>query len=829
MGLQIICRVLGVSGVWFCLLPAVLAAPPTITGELRCQPAELTLSHPRQPHSILVSGTTDDGQTVDLTAGAAFQSANERFATVDAFGWVKPISAGKTTITVRAAGKTATVPVTVVMPAAEQPVSFRHEVMPVFSKVGCNSGACHGYSLGKGGLRLSLRGGDEAEDYRSITQEFLGRRINLQNPEASLLLRKPLGEVPHRGGVRLERGDPLHETLLRWLQDGAPGDTDSALKLVSVRILPEKAILRMGTQQQLQLLAVYSDGTRRDVTRLGVFASNADTIATAEDGVVRARARGETAVVARFERLFAVCNVLVPPESTEFSPSPAPTENLIDRHVVSRLNDLKISPSELCGDAEFLRRVFIDLIGIQPKPEEVRAFLADKAPNKRAKVVEVLLQRPEFVDHWSLRWGDLLQNSRTRLGESGMKAFQEWIRKAVAENLPLDQFARQLLTSNGDAQQNPASGFYAISADADETVQRVTQVFCGVRMLCAKCHNHPFENWTQVDYYGLTSFFNQVSVAGGGGKAAKGKDASKEVQLKLTADFSVNPRTNARQPPRFLGGAEAKLDAGTDRREAYVQWLTAPENPFFARSLTNRIWSYLFHQGIIDPVDDLRSTNPPSNGPLLEALTQDFIAHKFDARHLMRTIVNSQTYQRSSRSNASNTSDTRNFARAIPRRLRAEVLVDSLVQATGVPETFPGYPAGTRAAQLPDPVLAAPARVAAGTSLLGLFGKPQRMEACECERSDESNMLQALEMINGKTILDRVARPGGRVDQLLKQKLSDPQVIEELYWWALARPPLAQEAAIGLAHFKAYGGKRAEAAQDLMWALLNSKDFLFNH
>jgi hypothetical protein len=800
------------------------AAPPEITGELHCQPAALDLYHLRQPHSLLVSSTAADGLTIDLTSSAVFESGDPQIAAVDAFGWVQPVKSGKTTITVRAAGKATTVPVVVRLdarPAWPASTSFRHEVMPVFSRAGCNSGACHGYSQGKNGFKLSLRGGDEAADHEAITQEFLGRRINLQRPEASLLLRKPLGEVPHRGGIRLERGDLLHQTLLQWLRDGAPRDRDESLRLLSLRVFPETIIVKPGMQQPLQVQATYSDGSVRDVTRLAVYSSNNDDVARVDElGMVTTRELGETAVVVRYERLFAVAGVVALKPVNGFTATPVPGDNLIDRHVVTKLNALQITPSELCDDAEYLRRVFIDLIGIQPKPEEVKAFLADPAPDKRARVVDALLARPEFVDHWSLKWGDLMQNNRNRIGEPAMKAFHEWLRQAVAENRPLDEFARQLLTAGGDGMQSPPASYFALSNDAEHTVERVTQVFCGVRMLCAKCHHHPFENWTQADYYGLVGFFNQVTVKADPSDKAR---RAKLVELNLGAAFAVNPRTNARQAPRFLGGSEPPLDARADRREAYARWLTAPDNPYFARSLTNRIWSYFFHRGIIDPVDDLRNTNPPINGPLLEALTKDFVANQFDARHLMRTIVTSRTYQRSTRAAGTIAGDTLNFSRTIPRRLKAEVVLDCLAQATGVPESFPGYPAGTRAAQLPDPVLAP----AAG-SLLALFGKPQRLEACECERSDESNMLQALEFINGKSILERVSRPNSRVDALLKQKLTEPQLIEELYWWALCRPPSAQEIEIGRAHFQSYGAQRAEAAQDLMWTLLNTKEFLFN-
>ncbi|MGE3808864.1 MAG: DUF1553 domain-containing protein, partial [Gemmataceae bacterium] len=419
-------------------------------------------------------------------------------------------------------------------------------------------------------------------------------------------------------------------------------------------------------------------------------------------------------------------------------------------------------------------------------------------------------------DLWTLKWGDLLQNSRKHLSEPQVFAMREWIRAAVASNQPLDEFVRELLTSKGGFEDDPASAYFAVSKDADDTLQRTTQVFNGVRMLCAKCHAHPFENWTQADYYGLQSFFNQVAAKPD--PRQPGVKNARAILVNKATGYARHPRTGQAQKPRFLGGKETDL-TNVDRREAYVQWLTSPQNPFFAKSITNRMWSYFFHRGIIDPVDDLRTTNPPINPDLLDALTQDFIAHKFDVRHLMRTIVMSQTYQRSSKPNETNEHDDMNFSRMIPRRLPAETLLDSLAQATAVPERFSGAPSGFSAKQLPDAEVK--------SEFLAMFGKPQRMEACECERDDGSNMLQALHLINGTSILTRVSNNGSRVAALLREKTNDQQLIEKIYLWSLCRPPTQRELEICMAFFQKYGAdKRNEAAQDLMWALLNSKDFI---
>ncbi len=810
----------------FVALVATLAAVPVaadeslaIIGELSIEPAKIKLTHRRQPHSIIVSAKTKDGLSVDLTSEATWKSANEAIAKVDLLGWVQPVKSGSTTVEIQAAGKTASVQVEVALPETAKQHSFRHDVMPVLSKGGCNMGACHGYSLGKNGFKLSLRGSDPVPDFASLTDEFFERRINRHNPPASLLITKPLGDVTHQGGVRFDHRSLLHEMLLGWVSEGAPNNLDDPVRLVSTKIYPTSAVLKPGMQHQMQLIATYSDDSQRDVTRLAIFEANTQTVANVDDeGLVTSLELGETAIVARFERVFATSNIIVLNPNPDFQPTPLP-EHLVDRHIIQKLNELKIKPSGLVDDAGFLRRVSLDLIGLQPKPEEVLTFLNDKDPQKRAKIVEALMKRPEFTDWWTLKWGDLLQNSRNRLSASAVFAFREWIRSAVAQNMPLDQFVKEILTSSGGIADHPASAYFAVSKDTDDTLQRATQVFCGVRMLCAKCHPHPFENWTQGDYYGLHSFFNQVTTKAD--PRLPGIANAKAVLVNLPAGLSRNPRTNQLQPPRFLGASEPEIQPGTDRRLVYAEWLTSAENPHFGRSMTNRIWSYFFHRGIIDPVDDLRTTNPPINPQLLEAITKDFVEHKFDVQHLMKRIVLSKSYQRTSVPNETNGHDVLNFSRSIPRRIPAEALLDSLVQATGVPETFAGAPAGFTASQLPD------ANVQ--SEFLNLFGKPRRMEACECERDDGANMLQALHFINGKSILNRVTAGNGRANQLATKKLSDDQLIDQLYLWSLARHATNDEVDLGKRFFSAYEGPKNEAVQDMMWVLLNSRDFMLVH
>jgi hypothetical protein len=808
-----------VIAIGWSLVSTVSAEPPAIVGPLTVSPATIQLTDVRQPRSLIVHGRTADGFAVDLTEVAVVRSANESIAVVDA-GWVKPLATGETRLTIQVAGQTVEIPVQVNLPPAERPYSFRHEVMPVLSRGGCNMGACHGYSLGKGGFMLSLRGANADQDFQAISSDAQSRRLNLLDPTASLLVRKPVGDVPHRGGTRFSRDSESYRILSQWIQQGAPLDPDLKVEVEHVTITPDRFVLQPGWKHRLQLTAHYTDGSTRDVTRLGIFTVNTEGVADVTDtGVATAKEFGESAVVARFERKFAAARLIVLKPNPEFQPTPIPADHFIDRHVITKLNDLKIKPSEASSDEEFLRRIHIDLIGLQPTADEVRRFTADPNPGKRHQEIDALFSRPEFVDHWSLKWGDLFQNSRVRLSEPAVYSFREWIRAAVAANMPMDEFARQLLTPRGGATDDPASGFLSISKDTNETVERVAQVFCGVRMLCARCHPHPAENWTQADYFGMHTFFNQVSSKPD--PRLPGVPNSRLVVVQPANGFSTNPRTGQPQPPRYLGGAEPALLPETDRRADFARWLTSKENPHFARSLANRTWSYFFNRGIIDPVDDLRTTNPPINPELLEALTREFVDHNFDLRHLMRTIVTSQTYQRSSVPNDSNRVDVMNFSHAIPRRIPAEALLDSLVQATGVRENFGGAPGGFTAAQLPDAEVT--------SDFLSLFGKPQRMEACECERDNDSNMLQALHLINGNSILRRVTDGNGRVAQLLKQHPANETLVEELYLWSLARRPTSQEMLVSSKHFEAYGMDRAAAAQDLMWALFNSRDFLLVH
>jgi hypothetical protein len=798
---------------------SLASAAPTATSFV-VVPENVELRQQRDTQSIQVLGTSADGFSVDLHTQAKYTIADTKIAEVTNDGIIRPLTNGQTQLTITALGQTKVVTVKVQLPTTERVLSFRHEVMPVLSKGGCNQGACHGYSLGKNGFKLSLRGQEADQDYAAIVRQAGGRRMNFLSPESSLLVAKSRGESTHEGGARFSRDSYCDAILTKWIQQGAPSDIgkDKA-EVVAVRVVPDKVVLQSGQTQRIQLIAEYDDGTKRDVTRLGIFAANNTQFAkVTDDGLLTAGDLGETAIVARYERTFAAVSVTVLKPQPAFTATPVPA-HLVDKHVIEKLNRIKVTPSPLASDEVFLRRLYLDVIGVQPKPDEIRAFLADKDAAKREKVIDTLFTRPEFVDQWSLKWGDLLQNSRNSVSSPSVYQFREFIRAAIAENTPMDIFARKLLTAKGGISEDPASVYYSISKDTNDTVERVTQVFCGVRMLCARCHAHPMENWTQADYYGVATFFNQVSLRADG--RYPNQPNTKLVVLNRNAGAAMNPRTGQPQAAKFLGGVAPKLDAKQDRREAYATWLTAPENPFFARGLVNRVWSYFFHRGIIDPVDDIRNTNPPINPALLDALTKDFIEHKFDVRHLMKRIATSATYQRSSIPTDGNRHDEQNFSHAIPRRVPAEAVLDSLVQATGIPENFGGAPGGFRAAQLPDGNVE--------NAILKLFGKPQRMDACECERDNGSNMLQALHFMNSKGTLGRVQNAAARPAQLTKQKISEEALVQEIYLWTLARFPNEKELKLGIEFIQTADKDRLIGTQDLMWALLNSKDFLLVH
>jgi hypothetical protein len=705
------------------------------------------------------------------------------------------------------------------LPAAEAPPTYLRDVAPILNKAGCTSGPCHGAAKGKNGFKLSLRGYDPRLDYESLLYDLAGRRFNRADPARSLMLAKPTQQVAHGGGLRFEIGSRYYETILKWIAAGVPYGDPARDQVERLEVDP--GAIRMegpGGQVRLRVVARYGDGETRDVTEDATIESNVPDIAAVNGAEVKGARVGEAALLVRYQGKFETIPVTVLNPKPGFVWKALEQHNYIDELVDAKLRSLKIQPSPPAGDAEFLRRVSLDLTGQPPAPEDVRAFLADRTPAhlKRSRVIEKLIASPAFVDHWTLKWGDLLQNSRKYLGEKGAYGFQEWIRRSISSNKPFDRFVRELLLSRGSSYEEPAANYFRVTRDPKPTMEKTTQVFLGVRMVCAQCHDHPFERWTQKQYYEMAAFFAGV-------RLRPGFEVGEEIVYDERRDFEMrHPKDGRVVPPAFLVPAALVRDSETDRRRALAEWLTSPENPFFAKSTVNRIWSYFFGRGIIEPVDDIRASNPPSNPALLEALAKDFIDHGFDLRHLMRTIANSRTYQASITTNEWNEHDFDNFSHAIPRRLSAEQLLDALALATGVRPAMPEVPPDTRAAQIVDPHIGK-------EGFLDLFGRPARESACECERRADLSLPQALNLVNGRTISDAVADSRGRVAKAVLAGRSDREIIEELYLASLSRLPTSEEMQLALNYLGRGSSGRAERAQDLLWALVNSKAFLYNH
>jgi hypothetical protein len=789
---------------------------------LKLQPAALTLENGRDARRVLVFGRTAAGQWIDLSDEARLRPASGAVR-VESDGTLLPVRKGTAKVAVLAGGQQAELSVTV-RSVANPPVSFVRDVMPVLSRTGCNAGTCHGSAKGKNGFKLSLRGYDPEFDYRALIDDLSGRRFNRSDPDRSLMLLKPSQGVPHMGGLVLEPGSRYFRIVRQWIAEGVRSDVETVKRVERLEVLPGAPQINLpGDRQQLLVLAHYPDGSTRDVTRDAVYSSSVPEVATVTPaGMVSAVRRGESAVLVRYEGSYATNALVVLGDRTGYRWVETPANNFIDTLVYRKLQRIKALPAPLCGDADFLRRVSLDLVGLPPTPEQVRAFLADPTPTKRKRerMIDQLLASPDYVEHWTNKWGDLLQCNRKYLGEKGAWAFRDWIQEAVAANEPYDQFAREVLTASGNPYEHPAANYFRVAREPNVAAENVTQLFLGVRFACAKCHDHPFERWTQTQYYQLGAFFARVGTksAGMAGDETVYDRPDGEVTHPKTARtvapaFPVSYATSSPSPKR-------RGEPDASRREALARWLTAPENPFFARAMANRMWSYFLGRGIIDPVDDIRNSNPPSNPALLQALTEEFLKGGFDLKHLMRTITQSRTYQQSVTTNRWNDDDRVNFSHAVPRRLTAEQLIDTLSRATGTTPKFADVPPGLRAAQLPD------SKVGAG-GFLDLFGRPARESPCECERASAVSLGQALNLINGSTVNDAIVDPDGRIARLMKAKADDRKIVEELYLAALCRPPRPDELKKATAYL-ARATARAERAQDLMWALINSPAFLFN-
>jgi len=712
-------------------------------------------------------------------------------------------------------------------------VSFCNDVMPVLAKAGCNLGTCHGNKYGKGGFKLSLRGQDPGTDHATITREMFGRRINAVNPDESLVLLKATTQLAHEGGLRFRKDSAEYEVLRRWIAAGMPDDTGAAPKLVRLEASPsERVLVEPEDKVQLKVEATFADGSHRDVTKVAVYETANTLVSVSHDGLAKREGTGESTVLVRFLDQQLPVRLAFIPARPDFAWKKVPANNYIDEQVFAKLRSLRMNPSELCTDSEFVRRAQLDLLGLLPTAEEARAFVADKHRDKRAKLIDQLIERPEFADFWALKWADLLRNEEKALDRKGVQDFYHWIRQSLAENKPLDQFVREIIAARGSTYSNPAANFYRSLRDPVTRAESSAQVFLGIRLQCAQCHNHPFDRWTQDDYYNWTTLFSRVQYKVLENNKLDGLDSHEfigEQIVCMAREGEVkNARTGKEATPRFLGAATPEFGDDRDRLEELATWVTSPNNPLFARSQANRIWFNLMGRGIVDPIDDFRPTNPPSHPALLEALTKDFVAHKFDLKYMVRLIMNSRAYQLSDEPVESNREDLVNYSHVIPRRLTAEQLIDAQHQVLGVPTKFSGYPVGLRAGQMPGVATTSRRRGPSSSSsdkFLVLFGKPQRLLTCECERSSETTLNQAFQLISGPAINELLSDPDNRLGRLVASGKPNREAVEELYWTALTRPPTAKELEKAVAYLEKAKDRRA-GLEDVTWGLLNAKEFV---
>jgi len=705
---------------------------------------------------------------------------------------------------------------------AADPVSFRNQVQPILSRFGCNSGACHGAAAGQGGFKLSLRGYDDDGDYLALTRQALGRRVSPAEPERSLLLLKPTGAVPHKGGVKFDANSVEYQRLARWIAQGAPRPSENDPRIESIEILPARTVSSVGSKQPIQVRARFSNGNTEDVTPWAKFSSSVEAVANvSEGGVISVVGPGEGAVTAWYLSKLSTAFITVPftnEVETQSFEVQAP-RNFVDELVLRKLRDLRLVPAALCSDSEFIRRAYLDTVGVLPKPDEVRAFLSNSNSDKRDVLIETLLKRDEFVDYWAYKWSDLLLVQSKRLRPAAMWSFYSWIREQVALNTPWDVLARKLIMAQGSTLENGAANFYILHNEPKLAAENVSQAFLGMSINCARCHNHPLEKWTNDQYFGFANLFARIRSKSGA------VDGESHVFVVSDGDL-IQPLKGRPQTPRALEGpgpdrAQA-LDRDHDRRAVVADWVASSSNAYFARAIANRIWANFFGVGLVEKVDDLRLSNPASNEALLDALAQALAEKKFDLKSLMRTILQSQTYQRSSIASLSNAADARYYSRYYPRRLMAEVLLDAISQVTGVPTRFGAYPEGWRALQLPDSNV--------DSYFLKSFGRADRDRTCECERTADPSVAQVLHLSNGDLLNQKLSAKGGRIDSDLGAGLDFERLVESAYLSAYARFPAAKEKeSLVRTLAEASSEDRRPVLEDIYWALLTSKEFLFNH
>jgi hypothetical protein len=804
---------------------------------LTALPEKVILRGADQVQQVVITGHFANGGVRDLTQETIWRVADPAVVKVEPGGLLFGKN-GTTEVTAEVQGKIVKVPVAVEGAEREQPINFANEIVPIFSKLGCNAGACHGKASGQNGFKLSLLGFEPQLDYQALTREGRGRRVLPAAPETSLLLRKPTGALAHGGGKRLDPASRDYQLLLRWVRSGMPLGLPSDPRVTAIAVAPDHRLIGPRSHQQITVTAQYSDGSHRDVTARAEYSSNdTEVVNINERGLVETHdLPGEGSVMVRYLGHVAVFRATIPRNAPlDRFPQHEPN-NFIDRLVLAKLKQLGVPPSEICSDGEFLRRVSLDITGTLPTAAEAESFLADKDPRKREKLVDDLLNRPAYAGYFALKWGDILRNRKS--GEVGLggssartAAFHAWLRDSLARNKPYDQFVREILTAKGSVvgeSAQPPVGWYHVLRTPQALVDDTAQAFLGTRMQCAQCHHHPYEKWSQDDYWGLAAFFARVQTSPL--KTDVPKDGRGLLTLSIAGDGKVtSPQGKVYTRPRPLDGEELTVASGADPRDKLAEWMTRPDNPFLARALVNRYWAHFFGRGIVDPPDDLRVTNPPSNPELLDALARDFVEHRFDLKHLVRTLCTSKVYQLSSTPNEHNQKDRQNFARFYPRRLPAEVLLDALDQITAAPSRLGGRDAALRAIDLPDE--------STKSTLLEVFGKPSRGSACECERVSSATLSQSLYLIASKEVHDRLKDPRSRAGQMASSSKPRAERVAEIFLWVYARQPSAEElqAAEAFLAREETGttSSRAQAKQwpweDLLWALLNTKECLFNH
>ncbi len=806
---------------WF-----LLALPGFGQTTLAILPPEVELSSIESRQQLLAEARLN-GFHEDWTRQVKWHSSNTKVAVVEASGFVQPVADGEAVITAEANGQKAAAKVRV--KGAGQPFewSFRNHVIPVLTKSGCNQGACHGALAGKNGFKLTLRGYDPELDYDSMTRQSLGRRVSLADPAASLMLQKATFAIPHGGGLRFKPASLEYRVVSEWIATGAAPPSARDAEVTALEAFPRQAVLKPNQEQQIIVRARYSDGRVEDVTRWVKFSSNNEGVALVDDsGLVKVTGSGEAAISLWYSSriIYSRLTSPFPNEVTQADYQNLPRRNYIDDLALEKLRSLNLAPSKPASDATFIRRAFLDAAGILPTAEEVEQFLADRSPDKRARLIDALLSRKEYSDYWTYKWSDLLLVSSRRLRPNAMWAFYNWIRDSVESNKPWDQFARDIFTESGSTRKNGALNYFFLHKDPIDLTENVTQAFLGQRLTCARCHNHPLEKWTQKQYYQLANLFSRVGIKNGS------EPGDSVVFAKTTGDIN-HPRLLKPLPPTPLDGDPMPLDSAADRRVHFAKWLTSPDNPYFARAIVNRVWANFMGRGLVEPVDDVRLANAASNEELYSALTKDFIENRFDVKRLILTIMNSGLYQLSSEANRTNQYDNVYYSKYIVKRLPAEVILDAISQVTGVATPFRDYPAGTRALELADTQVASP--------FLSVFGRPNRVICDVSERSSDPSVAQALHVINGDTLNRKLSASDSTVALFLKLGLSDMRILDHLFLSSYSRYPAESEKQPileALAKSRQTPGSaearkeaRRHALEDMLWAMLTSKEFLFNY